>query len=59
MKCRYSGNISKKLWDRIRKCDNKDGHLYELGCILQSIEYRFIQTLEKFELRKEMRMRKK
>lgn len=59
MKCRYSGNSSKKLWNRIRRCDNKDGSLYELGCILQSVEYRFLKTLEKFELRKEMKTRKK
>lgn len=52
MKCIYSGSISRKLWERIRKCDNEDGQLYELGCLLQNLEYRFIQTLTKFEKRR-------
>ena len=47
----YSGNDSKWFWDRVNRLPRNEGgsECYSLGCALQDLEGRVMNTLENYE----------
>jgi hypothetical protein len=50
---RYSGNHSKRFWDRVKKLKNESDHqaAYMFGVVLQELEERVLKFLEQTEQR--------
>jgi hypothetical protein len=51
LKRHYSGNHSKRFWDRVNRlvCLDHNETVYMLGCTLQNMEENVLRTLEKYE----------
>ncbi len=50
---KYSGPASEKFWRRVNRIKDKQRRTmcYQLGCALQDVEYRVLQTIELAEKR--------
>lgn len=54
---RYSGPSSEKFWRRVNRIKDpqRRAMCYQLGCALQDVEYRVLQTVELAEKRAKRR----